>query len=87
MVDRVTPTSWQDLTRRWLRQNDRTQAWLCRQARLSETQFSKQMRGHRQIDDFDLGRLEAAMAIPRGTLVDTRPGVGDAPVLVQVEEA
>ena len=78
MVDLVTPTSWQYLTRRWLRQSDRTQAWLCRQARLSETQFSKQMRGHRQIDDFDLGRLEAAMAIPRGTLVDARSRTEEA---------
>ena len=64
-------TGWQEIVREWLRRNDRTQAWLCRQARLSETQFSKQMRRHREIDDYDLHALEAAMEIRRGTLVDT----------------
>ena len=66
---------WQETVRDWLRENDRTQAWLCRAARLSETQFSKQMRGHRQINRYDLEALEEAMGIASGTLVDARRGI------------
>ena len=74
-MNETAKTDWQRMVRDWLRQNDRTQAWLCRQARLSETQFSKQMRGHRQIDGYDLKALEVAMGIPVGTLVDARRGI------------
>lgn len=80
---------WQQIVKDWLKREDidRSQAWLARKAKCSESYLSVCLAGHVEPTDGFLYGLEAAMAISRGTLVDTRPGVGDAPVLAQVEEA
>ena len=62
----IVAEPWSDFVRQWLRQNDRSQAWLCRQAGHSETHFSKQMRGHRRIDTYDLAALERVMGLSKG---------------------
>ena len=63
-MSEMVAETWSSFVRQWLRDNDRSQAWLCRQAGLSETHFSKQINGHRHIDRYDLNALERAMSIP-----------------------
>lgn len=65
---------WQDIVRDWLNSEavDRSQAWLARKSRISESYLSLCMRGHAQPTDGILFKLEAAMDIPRGTLVNAR---------------
>ena len=71
MTDRALE-QWQSVVRQGLRANDRTQAWLRRQARISETQFSKQMHGHRAIDDFDLSAIAAVTGMHPDLLLAAR---------------
>ena len=66
----MAAATWRDTVRRWCRENDRSQAWICRRAGLSETQFSKQLNGHRQINHHELAALEQAMSVQSGFLTN-----------------
>ena len=70
---------WQQIVKGWLKSEevDRSQAWLARKAGCSESYLSLCLGGRLEPTDGFLYGLEAAMELPRGTLIDARiDGVG-----------
>ncbi len=63
---------WQQVVGEWLKSNGRSQAWLCRQARLSETHFSHQMHERKTITDRALRSIEEVMELESETLVELK---------------
>ena len=67
---------WQQIVKGWLKceEVDRSQAWLARKAGCSESYLSLCLGGRLEPTDGFLYGLEAAMELPRGTLIDARIG-------------
>ncbi len=65
---------WQQAVKDWLKSDkvERSQAWLARRAKCSESYLSLCLGGRAEPTDGFLYALEAAMEIPRGTLVNLR---------------
>ena len=63
---------WQQVVREWLREEERSQAWLCRKAGLDTSVFSRQMTGRRRISDCALRKIEDVLCLKPGTLVSLR---------------
>ena len=65
---------WQQIVKGWLKSEDidRSQAWLARKAGCSESYLSLCLGERVRPTDGFLYSLEAAMGIPRGTLVEAR---------------
>ena len=65
---------WQQIVKDWLKSEDvdRPQAWLAKRAGCSESYLSQCLNVHVEPTDGFLYGLEAAMTVPRGTLVDVR---------------
>ena len=65
---------WRQIVKDWLKSEaiDRSQAWLARKAHCSESYLSLCLGGRVDPTDGFLYGLEAAMDIPRGTLVDAK---------------
>lgn len=73
---------WIEFTKEWLFQQERSQAWLARQARISDEHLSQCLCGHRTPGPRTLARLERAMNLPVGHLsvdeaVLTQQGIDD----------
>ena len=63
---------WINQVMEWLEANQRTQAWLARNARINEGHLSQCLRGHRPVGQRTLYRLEKAMGLEPGELVRLR---------------
>lgn len=75
---------WQQVVKDWLRSEDvdRSQAWLAKKAGCSESYLSLCLTSHVDPTDGFLYGIEAAMEVPRGTLVNLR-----AATLSKMQEA
>ena len=67
---------WQQIVKDWLKREDvdRPQSWLAKKARCSESYLSLCLGGRTEPTYGFLYGLEAAMDIPRGTLVAAKSG-------------
>ena len=74
MVTSVDGT-WQERVRVWLENNERSQAWLARKAKLDPSWLYLTLSGKRPAGNKTLRKLEHAMGMPEGTL-------GQLPMLV-----
>lgn len=60
---------WEERTREWLFDNERSQAWLARKAGCTVFHLNGCLQGKRQASEKLLRQLERVMAIPYGTLL------------------
>ena len=67
--------SWQEWVRVWLENNERSQAWLARKAKLDPSWLCLTLSGKRHAGNKTLRKLERAMDMPEGKL-------GQFPMLV-----
>ena len=70
---------WQTKVREWLKQNDRTQAWLARKADISESYFSFILNGYKPVSEAYLTNLEKVMGVEPHTLVGLKESANGVP--------
>lgn len=66
---RGTTPAWTPLVKAWLRDQDRSQAWLAKRARVNAMHLSNVLLGKSQVGIPVLARLEDAMGMKPGDLL------------------